>query len=335
MATPRYLPHVGGLEYVVHFSARALANLGHGICLVAGEPRLDKPNFETENGVRVLRWPTSKYHAPKFAGKFLEVVKKLAEEVDVVHIHNIHSAFVYYAWKASRRRKIVVSPHYHGGGHEALAKFLWIFWRRIAKSIISSADLVHAASEYEAELIRKHFRREAVVVEHGVDEDISRAEWRPRGYLLYAGRIERYKNIDKAAEVARELGMEIYIVGEGPYLKKLLRRLRARYKHFPFQPRRKYVEILSEASAVINLSKYEAYSLLVHEASAIGVPAIAARPWGLHFSNRPKVLLVEPRARPDAIARYAREFLERARGEPKAKVATWPEVVRHYLGKLY
>jgi len=47
--------------------------------------------------------------------------KKLAREVDVVHVHSVHSIFTVYTGLTLASNiissRIVVTPHYHGTGH--------------------------------------------------------------------------------------------------------------------------------------------------------------------------------------------------------------------------
>jgi len=45
----------------------------------------------------------------------------------------------------------------------------------------------------------------ATPIENGVEEWIRNLRWNPRGYVLYSGRIERYKNVDLLARIVKML----------------------------------------------------------------------------------------------------------------------------------
>jgi 1,2-diacylglycerol 3-alpha-glucosyltransferase len=121
---PSYYPHIGGVEYVVKSVAERLANAGHEVTVVAGEPNTDRQYEEVVNGVRVVRWPIwspgSAYHIPRKRGELEKFSKELAREVDVVHVYNAHSIFTVYAGLvipgSSISSRIVTTLHYYGTG---------------------------------------------------------------------------------------------------------------------------------------------------------------------------------------------------------------------------
>jgi glycosyltransferase involved in cell wall biosynthesis len=122
---PSYHPHIGGVEYVVKSVAERLAKAGHVVTVVAGEPSIDRPCEEVVNGVRVARWPIwspgNAYHITRKRGELEKFSKELAREVDVVHVHSVHSIFTVYAGLvipgSNISSRIVTTPHYYGTGH--------------------------------------------------------------------------------------------------------------------------------------------------------------------------------------------------------------------------
>jgi glycosyltransferase involved in cell wall biosynthesis len=122
---PSYYPHIGGVEYVVKSVAERLAKAGHEVIVIAGEPNTDKPYEEVVNGVRVTRWPIwspgSAYHIPRKRSELEKLLKEIARQVNVVHVHSFHSIFTVYAGLViannSASSRIVVTSHCYGTGH--------------------------------------------------------------------------------------------------------------------------------------------------------------------------------------------------------------------------
>jgi glycosyltransferase involved in cell wall biosynthesis len=301
---PRYYPFIGGVEYVVKSLAERLAKMGHEVVVLCGEPGIDKLVEEEIEKVHVIRWPTwapnNAYHVPRRREDLDRFLAKLVREVDVVHIHSAHAVLpIYVALKAkdiSPTTRLIATLHYHAGGHTFLRDLLWkLGWRRMVSKALLRADKVHAVSQYEAETIKKHYPHVApklVVIPNGVDEDVFQYKWRGRDsdYMIYAGRIERYKRLELAIELARKLGLRLVIVGEGSYKKTL-----AKYaeKHYPGragfkppQPRHKYLKLLANARYAVNPSTREAYSIFIAEALAIGTPSYVSKTIAQILSNR-------------------------------------------------
>lgn len=347
--TPTYYPRIGGVEYVVKSVAERLAKRGHDVTVLAGEPELERPAEEEVNGVHVVRWPTwapgGAYHIPRRRIELEKLLGELARRCDVAHIHSVHTIFTVYAGIKLARlgTRVVVTPHYHGTGHTPLRRVLWLPWRHYVKKLLTSAT-VHSVSKYEASLIQKHYNTTTVVIEHGVEEIVLKATWRPDNYVMYSGRIEKYKNIHKLAKIVKILNAEhghslsLKIFGEGPYKEKLRKELEAlgvEYEMESFKPYEEYVEALSRARLFALLSQKEAYGQTINEANAIGVPAIAATPWGQNFSERPRTLIVDPTQDDRIVARKVAQFLETAQKQPRPQVPSWDEVVTIYTHTLY
>ncbi|MEZ0346115.1 MAG: glycosyltransferase family 4 protein [Infirmifilum sp.] len=225
--TPHYYPYIGGVEYVVKSTAERLSRKGWEVTVLCGEPGARKPLEEAINGVRVIRWPTwapgGAYHIPKRRGELGRLLGDLTRDVDVVHIHSVHAAISVYAGLrlVKQRRQVVVTPYYHGSGHTAIRRILWRGWRVYVGRLLASASAVHTVSRLEARLVKEHFGLEATPIENGVEEWIPDVEWRPRGYVMYSGRIEKYKNIHRLARIVSLLnkyGHDLYlkILGKGP-----------------------------------------------------------------------------------------------------------------------
>jgi glycosyltransferase involved in cell wall biosynthesis len=347
--SPAYYPHIGGLEYVVKSIAERLTKMGHEVTVIAGKPDAEEPREEEVNGVKVIRWPTwspgGAYHLPRRRRELEKLLAELAREADVAHVHSVHCILSMHSLGVLKGRvpRTVVTPYYHGTGHTAFRRLLWVPWRRHVRRLLKGC-VVHTVSKLEAKLVEKDFRARAVPIENGVEEWIKGVRWEPQGYVLYSGRIERYKNVHLLAQLVKllneryNLDLQLKVYGRGPYrgeLAKALKEIGVKHELGDFKPFEEYIEALSHASLFGLLSEKESYPQSVNEANAIGVPALVAKPWGENFKGRTRTLIVDLAKGLDAIAEEVYRFLERAPSEPPSSVPTWSEVAREYINRLY
>jgi len=300
----------------------------------AGEPEIEKPREEEINSVKVIRWPVwspgEAYHYPRRRDDLRKLLREIVRDVDIVHIHSVHSIFTVFSGLSIAGKagdvKIVMSPHYHGSGHTVLRSFLWIFWRDWVSKLLDKVEVVHAVSRREASMIKSHYpetSRKIIVIPNGVEEDVMRYRWsgHDSDYMMYAGRVERYKRLDLAIKVARELGLRLMIIGRGSYRDKLMKYAERRYKgsvvFIDPQPREKYLKMLSEARYAINPSRHEAYSIFIAEALAIGTPSIITREIAENIEAETKS--------------FNKKFVI----TEKAPINTWNEIVLRYVKSLY
>ena len=350
LVAPSYHPHVGGVEYVVKSVAERLAKMGHSVAVLAGDPGAERPAEEEINGVHVIRWPTwapsGAYHIPIATDKLRKTALDLAKDADVVHIHSIHAVFSVYVLKFIRDVKTwkVITPYYHGTGHTPIRKLLWIPWRRYLRKLIPVADVIHTVSKLEASLVRRDFNREAIPIENGVEEFVKTVSWNPENYVMYSGRIEKYKNIHLLAKIVKLLNMRhkteltLKIFGNGPYkqqLLQILKRLEVPFEIGDFQPFNNYIQTLAHATLFGLLSQKESYPQTINEANAIGVPTLTAPPWGRNFEGRARTLIIDPTQDVEKIADEVYQFIQKAPHEPPNNVLTWDEVTQMYIKKLY
>jgi len=332
--SPGYYPRIGGVEYVVKSIAERLVRMGHEVTVLAGEPEISEPHDEDVNGVKVIRWPTwspgGAYCIPRGRSALKSFVRDQVVDVDLIHIHSAHSVFTVCTGLTiagtHKDARSVFTPHYHGGGHTVLRRLLWVPWRRWVLKLLKKVHVIHAVSEREKALLKLHYPEvggKIVVIPNGVDEDVLSYRWQGQNsdYMVYAGRIEKYKRLELAIEVAKELNLKLLIIGKGLYREKLMRYANKVYRDgvefLEPQPREKYLELIARARYVINPSKQEAFSIFVAEALAMGTPAVTSR---------------EVAENLEAIAKPFNNELVVLK---KAPVKTWSEAVHQYLGKLY
>ena len=291
--SPKYYPSVGGVEHTVQKLAEGMKARGHTVAVVCGSPSARKVKSEEVNGVEVFRVPTysprNAFHIPKDR-KAME--NFLDKDVDIVHTHSAHAVFTMVPLDLKRSTnpgwKLVYTMHFSTPGYTFFRRGLWrVFWKRRVNSGLKYVDAIHSTSLLESNMIVKQFRNaegKVVLIPLGLDEDVFRFGWKGKGsdYVLYCGRVERYKRIDlavRAVERVRDRGyaVKLVIVGDGS-MSKFFRKMSEERDWLTYmrpKPREEYLELLSKARAVINLSSAENFNLFLAEAFAIGVPIVA------------------------------------------------------------
>ncbi|MEM4030384.1 MAG: glycosyltransferase, partial [Thermofilaceae archaeon] len=322
---------------------------GHEVTVLCGEENIDSHREEWINSVHVIRWPVQApggaYHIPRMRGKLEKLLQDLAKGCDAVHFHSVHSVLTMYSLSVLRGCSVrkVLTPHYHGTGHTAFRRLLWVAWRSFVRRAIQHVDVVHAVSLTEAQRVARDFCTKPLKIEHGVEEWLLNVPWNPSNYVMYSGRIEKYKNIHRLARIVKilnEMGLdlELRVLGDGPFKRKLaelLDKLGIEYELKPPQPYEEYVNYLSRAALFGLLSEREAFGQTVNEANAIGVPAVVAEPWGLNFKERTRTLITKLSKSDKEIAKEIATFLEEAKKQPKPEVPSWSQVVDLYVKTLY
>jgi glycosyltransferase involved in cell wall biosynthesis len=139
----------------------------------------------------------------------------------------------------------------------------------------SRPDVYVANSNHVARRIRKHYRRDAVVVHPPVD--VERHLYRPRNaqdYYLVLGRIVPYKKVDLAVGACATLGRPVKVVGEGRGLEAARAAAGPGAEFLGYLPDADVAELLSGARALLFPGEDD-FGIVPVEAQAAGVPVIA------------------------------------------------------------
>jgi hypothetical protein len=68
--------------------------LGHEVTVLTGDPGVGRPREEEVDGV-CFRWPTwapsGAYHIPRERDRLRNLLRKLLNDADTVHIHSAHA----------------------------------------------------------------------------------------------------------------------------------------------------------------------------------------------------------------------------------------------------
>jgi glycogen synthase len=293
MVTPRFWPHVGGVETHVHQVGRRLVRAGVDLTVLATDPDGTLASDAVLDGIDVRRVPayphgTDLHLAPGIIGPIA------GGEWDIVHVQGYHTLLAPLAMLAARLagRPYVVTLH--SGGHSSGRRTLVRPLHQLAlRPLLMGARRLVAVSAFEAGLFRRRLRlssRRLVVIPNGSElpVDGAPAVTAQPGLIVSPGRLERYKGHGRVIEALPEIvrlrpDARLMLVGSGPDEPRL-RELaatsgvadRIEFTSVPGTDRAAMARLLREASLVVALSDYESQGLVVAEAIALGRPVLAA-----------------------------------------------------------
>src|SRR6266568_96132 len=291
--SPRYPPYIGGVEtHVSELTSRASARFRR-VSVVTTDPSGGLPSTQNlGNGLTVFRVrsfaPGENYHFPTSAS-LIRILRSCRSPV--LHLHSLHDVPGPLAaiLESKSGSSIVFTPHFHGKFSSSLGELFFEASRPVLGMVMDRVDCVICVSKFEARIMGEAFPGSAgkiKVIPNGVDSELlSDYSWSPPATprILYVGRLERYKNVDKilsAFAILRENhpSLKLTVVGKGPVKEELL----SLSKHLGLGSTVEWLEGLSKHelyeqyrySTMLVLPSYlEAYGIVVAEALAVGTPA--------------------------------------------------------------
>lgn len=341
---PRYYPHIGGVEEHVKNISERLAKK-YDVSVFTTDPSGKLPKQEEISGVRVKRFksfaPNEAYY---FSPRMLRELRKV--KFDIVHGHAFH-AFPLFFSRYAKKKKFIVTTHYHGFGHTLVRNLLLKLYKQIGKKTLHDCNKIICVSNYERNLLLSHFEvnaKKVVVIPNGITSDefknLKKKEKGEYRKILCVARLEKYKGIEYVLKALQELGEDILleIVGKGPYrtrLVKLLDRLKLenRVRFFQDLPRKRLLELYASADLFVLLSKHEAFASSVAEALASKTPCIVANSSALkEWIDNKNCFGINCPIDIDELAKLINKVIgKEVRG---AKLLDWDDVVRE-LEKVY
>ena len=292
MVTPRYFPEIGGVEYYAQAVCRFMHKSGVDVAVFATDASGKLSEYEVIDGLPVSRFRSlSPNEIYDFSPGLLEALMRV-KDYDIVHALDYQSFPVLAAAIAKKinRTRCVITPHL---GFFKVGMPLHLLYSRIGSFIIRQMEAVIITSQDEITTFRNlgiRVGRKTVYIPNGVDPEfyeIRRGS--PNKKLLFVGRLEKYKGVQKILSALRDIRddeVELLVVGDGPYrtnLEHLTRRLGLSDRVF-FLGKRHGVELLkayAECSVFALPSSYESLPLSVLQALASGMPVISTPIGGL------------------------------------------------------
>jgi glycosyltransferase involved in cell wall biosynthesis len=278
--------------YTAH-AAAALAAKGAEVTVVTQTPRGARlPPRDVQDGYIVER-----YCLP--FGDSVDVPSLAAARAawrpgrfDVVWVHSYHSPL---AWLAAERAKapVVLTPHYHGGGHTRMREALHRPYRPAGRRLMAVSRRIVVDTDAEADLVLRdfprHVHRDKITVVPVAVADPARGRQPYAGeshIVLTVARQEPYKRTDLLVRAVVELRnravpARLVVVGDGSGMaacRELVARLKAEdvvtfTGHTDEETLRRW---WASASLYATASLHEAFGIGLAEALVAGLPVIAS-----------------------------------------------------------
>jgi glycosyltransferase involved in cell wall biosynthesis len=152
--------------------------------------------------------------------------------------------------------------------------------------------------------------------------------------LVFGGRLTEQKALDLAIEAARETGVRLVIVGDGPDRARLEALGGATF--LGAQPRERVLELFRAADATILSSSWENFPHSIVESLAAGTPVIATNVGGVGevVDDGENGLLV-PAGDGDALAAAVRQFFDDPSLADRLRANAVPSVERYSRERVY
>jgi glycosyltransferase involved in cell wall biosynthesis len=209
---------------------------------------------------------------------------------DVLHAHSYHTPLAFQAALAGRRSDVplVVTPHYHGGGHTWVRQMLHGPYRPIGGWMLQQASKIICVTEAEQRLLKQHFGAlPTVVIPNGIDvAALTTAEPYPAdGYVtvLTVGRMEAYKQMDRLIAAVPFLppNYRFVLIGAGPEYEALhsqadMLGIGDRIQMPGHVSQEALLSWYRTADVFVSMSQHEAFGLTVLEAAAAGAAIVAS-----------------------------------------------------------
>ena len=296
-----FLPILNGVSVSIDSLVSELRNRGHSVHVyTASSPTYKDPDPNTFRfpAIEVPVWKQYPLAFPPFYGMLRRFRRS---QYDLIHTHTPFTiGFVGMRWAESHGLPLVSTYHTL---YDRYAHYIRFFPRRYIRFKIAKhtnfyynqVDHVITPSEASMRWLQRHsVTTDISVIPTGAPRRrmMDRSEVRnalgitpEQRILLYVGRLAREKNMSVLFEMAaaafrQDPTLRLWLVGDGPYRNEcaaMVRRLGIgdRVKFVGFVPRAEVDPYYEAADMFVFSSITETQGLVVQEAMAYGVPAVA------------------------------------------------------------
>lgn len=296
-----FLPILNGVSVSIESLVAELRNRGHSVHIyTAASPSYKDPDPNTFR-FSAMETPWTRGYPLAFPPFYRMLKRFRRHRYDLVHTHTPFTlGFVGLRWAESHDLPIVSTYHTL---YDRYAHYIPFLPRRYTRFKIAkhtnvyynSVDHVITPSEAALKWLRRHsVTTDITVIPTGAPSRrmLDRSEIRhslgilpDQKVLLYVGRLAKEKNMGVLFEMAahafsRDASLRLWLVGDGPYRDECSRMVRElgvgdRVRFVGFVPRTE-VDLYYEAADLFVFSSItETQGLVVQEAMAYGLPAIA------------------------------------------------------------
>lgn len=358
--SPRYLPYIGGVETHVSEIARRTQSHYGNVSVLTTDPSGHLPSHEREDGgltvhrVRSFA-PGENYHFPSIG-----IMEHLYGDCrsNILHVNSIHDLPGPVAGLIGRSgSKVIVTPHYSGTFNTSVGRSVFRAYRPFLDRLFTRAESIICVSQFEVNSLAQlfpQFEDKLHVIPNGVDPVLQdKYHWErpdpPR--LLYAGRLEHAKNVDKVVQAFAMLRrdwptLRMTIHGRGPLrteLEHLTERLNLS-QYVEWSPkkgvsREELYKCYASSTMLLYPSNFECYGIVPAEALSLGTPTVVTNSTALaDFVRAGFAEPIEPPITIERLVQVASRILENpekfSRGRMNGMISSWDNVAER-TWKLY
>jgi glycosyltransferase involved in cell wall biosynthesis len=352
MVSPRYSPHLGGVETHVNEVAHRIAEMGHRVTVLTTDLTGELPPVEREGTLTVRRYAAFPRRADLYISPTL--VRQIGGgSYDLVHVQGVHTFLPPLALAVARRSGVPTVVTFHTGGHSSHVRTMvrGAQWQALRPLLRRTNGLV-AVCHFEVETFARRLGVELDrirLIRNGADPlpvGGSPPEVSGSPLVCSVARLERYKGHHRLiAAMPALLEMEpdahLAVIGRGSFeheLRRLVARLHVEdavtFTSFDATQREALGALLRSSDVVALMSDYEAHPVAVMEAVALGRKVVVADTSGLsELASERLATAVPPGASPLTLAKVLAQVA--ARPDPVAPdLPTWDDCADQVL-RLY
>jgi D-inositol-3-phosphate glycosyltransferase len=313
------LPHVGGVEHLVHLEAQALADSGNEVLIVAsdGSGAGENPDYPPQVRIRrVSAWHGLEKHwrvpYPLFSPGLLGVLRDAVRWADLVHAHGclFLATPVALLWAKQFGKPGLLTDH---GGLQHFRSPSKRYLAQLGLHTLGrcscrwASDLVAYNSRVQVELMRlagkpvrflpNPVRRDLFRPPSPIERQQARLQlgWndgRPR--LLFVGRLIPEKGVAHLLEIASPEWEIVFCGPGGEHWPQLHNHPHVRY--LPARPQAELISLYHAADVLVLPSAVrEGFPLVVQEALACGLAAVLGEDPGFEpYRDWPGLYLTSP-----------------------------------------
>lgn len=211
------------------------------------------------------------------SGKRLHEEGKKSKNPKGIHISYCHVPTQYY-WQ-------MYDDYVENPGFGILNPLVRFFFKLLVKPLrkadykaAQNPDYYVTISEYAQELMKRYYKREAVVIHPPVEIDAFsfQNDVSEEDYYITTSRQVNWKRIDLAVKACMKLGRKLLVVGEGPEHNNLVKMSNGSdlVKYVPLVGKKKLAKYLAGAKGYL-FPSLEPFGIAPVEALAVGCPVIA------------------------------------------------------------
>lgn len=198
---PQYLPHIGGIEMVVHQLSQYYIRNGHSVCILVSDKELDTLKIEYLEDEKIIRIPSREIGGISVlrSRSDIHIIENEIRDADVVHLNSTKFLIPFFA---SRKKKygykLVMTSHgwfYHTKKNKLLKD---LYFKYIIVRRQKYFDNIINVSEQDEHIAKEFGIKKSCIIINGVDLEKFYIEKSKKDFtnrFLYYGRISENKGL--------------------------------------------------------------------------------------------------------------------------------------------